>query len=50
MEDELFFNSRVVRDIDAFKAESDLILANRLSDDLGDVADKVFTRDLFGND
>ena len=50
LQDDHFFNSRVVRDIDAFKAESDVILANRLSDDIRDVAGKVYTRDLFGVD
>jgi UDPglucose 6-dehydrogenase len=48
MEDGLFFGSRVIRDLDAFKAEADLIVANRVTDDIQDVADKVFTRDLFG--
>ena len=45
-----FFGSRVVTDLEAFKAEADMILANRQSDLLDDVAGKVFTRDLFGND
>jgi len=48
MKDETFFGSRVVNDLAAFKAEADLIVANRLTDDVADVADKIFTRDLFG--
>lgn len=48
--DALFYNSRVIRDLDAFKAESDLILSNRRSAVLDDVASKVFTRDLYGQD
>ncbi|MER3367310.1 nucleotide sugar dehydrogenase [Providencia rettgeri] len=48
-EDE-FFRSKVYRDLEAFKADSNIILANRMVPELEDVAEKVYTRDLFGND
>lgn len=48
-EDE-FFNSRVINDLNAFKEMSDVIVANRVTDDIRDVLDKVYSRDLFGAD
>ncbi|GHG26760.1 nucleotide sugar dehydrogenase [Paracoccus aerius] len=50
LQDDHFFHSPVERDLGAFKAKSDLIIANRRHDDLADVADKLFTRDLLQRD
>jgi len=50
LEDDLFYNSRVIRDLDAFKAEAEIILANRVTEEMEDVAAKIFTRDIFGGD
>lgn len=50
LNEELFYNSKVIRDLEEFKTISDVIVANRLSADLVDVQDKIYTRDLFGND
>jgi len=50
LEDDLFYNSRVIRDLDAFKAEAEVIVANRVTEEMEDVAAKIFTRDIFGGD
>lgn len=50
LNDDNFFNSKVIKDLDVFKSASDIIIANRMEQEIIDVKEKVYTRDLFGTD
>lgn len=50
LEEDTFFRSAVINDLETFKQKSDVVLANRLTDDIMDIREKVYTRDLFGQD
>jgi len=50
MAEDEFFHSKVIKDLAEFKQLADVVVANRLSDDIADIVDKVYTRDLFGSD
>jgi len=50
LEEEDFFNSKIIKNLEEFKKLSDVIVANRVSENLSDVKEKIYTRDIFGSD
>ena len=50
LEEKEFYRSRVVNDLAEFKLKSDIIIANRMADEIEDVIEKIYTRDLYGQD
>ena len=50
LKEDHFFRSRVIRDLDEFKKISDVIIANRLTGEIEDVEEKIYTRDIYGRD
>lgn len=50
LKEDAFFNSKVIRDLDEFKKMSDVIIVNRVTDELKDVVEKIYTRDIYGRD
>ncbi|MCL1077691.1 nucleotide sugar dehydrogenase [Parashewanella spongiae] len=50
LDEDEFFHSEVIKDLNAFKSSCDVVVANRMVDDIKDIADKIYTRDLFGSD
>ena len=50
LKEDAFFNSKVIRDLGEFKKMSDVIIVNRVTDELQDVVEKIYTRDIYGRD
>ena len=50
LEEDEFYHSRLIKDLDEFKKVSDVIVANRVTEDLADVSEKIYSRDIFGKD